>query len=866
MKKNVKFKKSIPYIVAFFAPVLLFGICLFVRLKNIYGDLTVFLGDMTAQYVPLFSYLKNVFDGKESLFYSFSNGIGGGMIGTILYYLTSPLNFLFGFVSQESFHILIILIFLFKVGLSGLFMYIFLSNVLKKNGTSLIIFSTCYALSAYMVNYYFCLMWLDCFYLLPIIMLGIHKICNDKSPILYIVSLTVAIISNYYIGYMICIFCCIYFIYEMLIKKVNKRELFKYIKKFLIASILSGFMTFILLIPMFVSLMDTPRAFGNYEGKYTIESVKNNFDYLLLFKNFLLGTRSARSINIIGIDYYNIFIYCGLIILPLIYFYFVNKEISKKEKIFFISMILFFLASYSIKYISYIWHGFAFPNGLNYRFSFIFIFLFIFMAAKSFYNVKQIDKKYYYYFAIVFVVLLNILVINDSSVQMSTIYINLIIMLFCLVLLYLYNSTRIDSKNKNDLRILLPLLILGELFYNCYTSLDSYFGISIKEYNDNVKIYQSYINKYNSSDDEFYRMNQDNLFTLNPGLFSNYNGFTFFLSTVNENTIKYFENLGYSTMVVTHFHDIYTSYISDSLLGLKYYFSSTGCNHAEEIDSFNFSTMSGKFYKFYNNKISVCENQNNLSLGYLVNTNINNYSMSLSDELTYFNISEYMLNSMLNENKYYFNKYENLEKIEPSKFELYTDDSEYIYIVVSDAYDSASILLNEKKYKLNEKTGRIAIFKNENKNTENNISANVILDGQTINDPKIKIYSEDTEGIVEALNKLKQNEMKIEKFSDTHIKGSIEVKDKDMGMLFLSIPYEDGWTLYVDGKETDIEILYDTFMGATLSEGEHEIELVYHVPGLKIGAIISGISLALTITYLYFERKKRKESQIMLEN
>ena len=85
-------------------------------------------------------------------------------------------------------------------------------------------------------------------------------------------------------------------------------------------------------------------------------------------------------------------------------------------------------------------------------------------------------------------------------------------------------------------------------------------------------------------------------------------------------------------------------------------------------------------------------------------------------------------------------------------------------------------------------------------------------------------------------------------------------------MLFLSIPYEDGWTLYVDGKETDIEILYDTFMGATLSEGEHEIELVYHVPGLKIGAIISGISLALTITYLYFERKKRKESQIMLEN
>lgn len=859
-------KKSLPYMVAFLLPIILLGLCLYLRLKTEYGNLTIFFSDMTGQYIPLFKYLSNVFDGTESLFYSFSKGIGGNMFGTVAYYLTSPLNLLFIFANSSSIPIITIIILLIKVGLAGLFMYIFLSNMLKKKNLSLIIFSTCYALSAYMINYYFCIMWLDCVYLLPLIMLGIHRMYNNKSSLLYITSLMVAIISNYYIGYMVCIFSCIYFIYEIVINKKSKKELFKCGKKFIISSVLAGFMTMVLLIPMCDDLMSTARAIGNYKGTYNLETIKNNFDYLSLFKNFILGTRDANNIPLEAKNYYNIYIYCGLIILPLMYFYFINKKINKREKIFSLSIIVLFLISYSIKYINYIWHGFAFPNGFNYRFAFLFIFYFIFIAAKSFYEIKEIDKKYYYYFAIIYIVLLNFVAIIYDDISLSFIYINLVMVLMYLVLLYMRNSDKIDAKNKRDLYILLPLLIFGELFCNSYFSLEGYFSSKLEEYNDNIGIYQSYIDKYNvKSDKEFYRMNQDYLYNLNQGLFHNYNGFNSFLSTTNKSTVNYFQILGYGTYTLTHIHDSSTSYISDSLLGLKYNLSSTGCIHSNEVDSFDFSRYTGEFYNISLAKNSVCENPDSLGLGYLVNKNIKNYVMNLTDEFTYLNMHEYMLNSMLNENNAYFYKYTNVEKTDSNTYKLVTNDSDYLYVIIGTGYDEAYVSFEDNSYTLNEDSGNIAIFKNNYKNQEITIHIDASKEGQKIEIERVSVFSENTNDISASLNKLKQNEIQLDHFSDTYIKGNITVEDEDMSMLFLSIPYEGGWAVYVDGNKTEIEILDDTFMGVPLTKGKHTIELKYETPGLKLGACISGISLVFTVIYLYIDRKKRKESQIMLE-
>ncbi|MGN1194853.1 MAG: YfhO family protein, partial [Acutalibacteraceae bacterium] len=64
-------------------------------------------------------------------------------------------------------------------------------------------------------------------------------------------------------------------------------------------------------------------------------------------------------------------------------------------------------------------------------------------------------------------------------------------------------------------------------------------------------------------------------------------------------------------------------------------------------------------------------------------------------------------------------------------------------------------------------------------------------------------------------------------------------------LICLSVPYADGWSLYVDGEKTDPIIVNYLYIGAELSAGDHEIKIVYNTPDLKLGAVISAVGLAL---------------------
>jgi uncharacterized membrane protein YfhO len=102
-----------------------------------------------------------------------------------------------------------------------------------------------------------------------------------------------------------------------------------------------------------------------------------------------------------------------------------------------------------------------------------------------------------------------------------------------------------------------------------------------------------------------------------------------------------------------------------------------------------------------------------------------------------------------------------------------------------------------------------------------------------------------------------------ESVSDTSVEGSITVTEA--GRLVFSIPADEGWTLYVDGAETEIEPFSDALIGVYLTEGEHEISLKYTTPGLKTGAFGSAAALALFGISMFFElragRLRRKEEK-----
>ena len=65
--------------------------------------------------------------------------------------------------------------------------------------------------------------------------------------------------------------------------------------------------------------------------------------------------------------------------------------------------------------------------------------------------------------------------------------------------------------------------------------------------------------------------------------------------------------------------------------------------------------------------------------------------------------------------------------------------------------------------------------------------------------------------------------------------------------LFVSLPFEDGYNIYVDGKKTDYTSYRDAFLLVKVSAGEHEIVIRYLPPGFAAGLAISILALAVIV-------------------
>lgn len=74
-------------------------------------------------------------------------------------------------------------------------------------------------------------------------------------------------------------------------------------------------------------------------------------------------------------------------------------------------------------------------------------------------------------------------------------------------------------------------------------------------------------------------------------------------------------------------------------------------------------------------------------------------------------------------------------------------------------------------------------------------------------------------------------------------------REKD-NLVFFSVPYDEGWTAYVNGKETQIEKVNAGFMAVKVGAGESEIRFTYRTPGLVNGLLITGGACVLLLLYI----------------
>ena len=114
----------------------------------------------------------------------------------------------------------------------------------------------------------------------------------------------------------------------------------------------------------------------------------------------------------------------------------------------------------------------------------------------------------------------------------------------------------------------------------------------------------------------------------------------------------------------------------------------------------------------------------------------------------------------------------------------------------------------------------------------------------------VGLYRLDVDQIQKVLEKRKAQGLQVEKFSNTHIVGSVDITDDSQFML-TSIPYSAGWKVKVDGEEVPTSKTWNSLLSFPITSGQHKVEFVFSQKGTLLGLILSLIS----VTILYIDRK-----------
>lgn len=840
-------KKYKHYFLSFIVPAILL-LLVFFCLGFFYKDgKTIIVCDLDAQYKSLLIYFK------EHLFtnYSFQKGLGGGMVSTYAYYLLSPFNFITLFFPSEHIHVSILLIIYLKLCLSGFTMYLFLSKTMKKNHLLLLI-STCYVFTAFTVNYIYHIMWLDAIYMLPLVTLGLYRLIHEKSPYLYMFSLTYSIITNYYMGFIICIFSFLYFIYESVLTytKKDKKKIIFIIQKFLFYSIMAAVLCAFILIPVILSFKNLQQRGLELSGLMTY------LNPLMPISKLFLGAQDNQ--NILAHTQYQL--YCGILTLILVFFFFVNEKISKKEKVMAGFVIFIFILSLSIDYLYYIWHGLTPPNCFAGRFTFTICFFLLLLGAKSILYITYIEKKWYFIVAPIYPIL-GILVFfsNFSYVKTYLIWVSVIIFFMHVFLLYCLKI----EKYKKLAEILLFLLVSSELMMNMFFSLKSYPFVFKKQSIGEYKTTKTHMNKILSKDPTpFYRTEKNHYYSRLDSFAFNYNSMSLFLSTLEKNQALFLSKVGYYTVTNEIEYDEKAP-VMDSLLGIKYIFSKQKeTPYYKNIDTYDVSTVGSEFYDVFKSKVYVYQNDYALSLGTLVENNVKDCKIKYrnNDRLDYQN----QLMSCLVAKKVEI--YENIpvQKENENTYHFEVNDKKDIYFFPNITNDPLkrpieSVEVFLENYSLGVYSNIQFRLQKINNQSSNHQSYQIRIfdkgEGKTKVIPYVYLFDE--KNYQEVFSELKNHSMQILEMKDGYIKGKAKAT-KENHYLFTTIPNIDGFTVYVDGKKKKYDTVFDTFIGLDLEEGNHTIEFIYKTPGCKVGIFITllGIFVLIVKEYYQFYLKK----------
>lgn len=871
---------------------------------NVYpfGERSFLTQDLFYQYLDFFTWFHGVLHGEGSLFYSTSQALGCNAWGLYSYYLGSPLNLLIGFFDKEALTDGIFLITALKVGLVQVAMVYFLRRRFCLSFFWSSILALGYVWSTWTATQLSNVEWLDALVLLPLAAWSVHELVRNKRLAPLVASIAVLVICCWYTAYMAILYLCLYFVLElfMVCRHINigcdkslannnspaidvpkRRMAFRSVLRFVAALSLGLLLSAWTFMPTVLAMtqgasyfadisMAPPSAWANLAASVAAHP-KVSIAYIAVFVICVAAlvcsicTKRIRRLGRILIivasvlvfavatwhassrlgqmvcapeDYVSGFfsggwteygvpqLYAGILSLVFAVAFLLTKHLSVDLRIACFAMLVFLLVSVFCLPLYVIWCGFRMPNGFYCRMTFVVIFTMIWMA--SCFACSQTDR---------------------------------------------WASLR--PRAKVSICAFIAVFVVMDLFIAIHLAWNHIYDESFQE---DQQTYISTANEENSelriADGDTYRVAKDYtralLAAVNEGMATGYDELSSYSSAHDVNAVDFLNALGYSKLGEISVRYAYPLLSSDSLLGVKYVYSTSLAE--------GFLRMgSGQNHR----GAVLYENPYALSLGYMVDSMAEKISFSDTDNP--FERQNILMNSFVgSEVNPYVVCNASIQSLEDGTREYTVDIPEGClgYAFVKNAGANYCVLSMEgrrdflENFKLQDSVYGIADARNEARTiTIQLIGANLLGErDHTVplaDDAECVFYALDMERFEEVTTTLSANQMAFERFSGNQIDGVInfvqsgsQSEDKDVdGLLMISVPKAKGWSVCVNGEPVEtVAIAGGALTGIPVKVGENHISMTFTPPGFVAGCMISGASLvALCLLWLLQVRRGRSQ-------
>lgn len=791
--------------------------------------------DWNNQHSIIPEYFRILFYKNLDLFPDLALNIGGGVnIYNYGYYgFLSPIiliSYLLPFLSMKTYIQISSILIVYS---SVILFYYFLRNKFKEDASLLgsIAFATASPLLFHSHRH---LMFISYMPFLILALIGVDKYFkNDNKKLLSISILLIILCSYYYsVGSIICVVIYGIYKYISLNKKITIKSFFKDGFRFLYPIIIGILISSILLVPTAYVILTGRMPNIDLVTLSDILIPKINVKFLL-YNSYGIGLTSFAFISLIILmmdkkreNKYLFYILSSIIIFPIIT-YLLNGTMYIDSKVL---IPLLPLYSYSISYMFNTIFNKKIDIKKLFRYSVILL-LIVFIGKSSYSNYFYID------YIISFIIIYFLLYKNNYKKTFTVIY---------LILLTTYSVI----ANKEDKLVKSSVIKDNNEIKELVKDIDTIdriaflknYSINVNNIFGNINLYQNYVYSSTSS--------------------SLYNKFVF---DVFDREMQHRNRLILSPvkniMFLMFMNNRYLVGENINIHGYKEINKIGNTSLYENTDILPFMYVSSNTYNINNyNKLSFPYNDEVLLNNVITNNGDNkHYNTKIKEVFLRRSDIKYIDTNIKIENNVIYSMKRNSKLI----IDVPSDAKGKILFISFNLSNSQSCSIGDMAISINGNINKKTC--NEWKYYNGNDSFTYVISDKDLNSVTVEFlkgeyHIDNLRLYYISYDDIKDINKNITKVNIDKIDGDniyTSVNNIEDGYFVTSLPYDKGYTVLVDGKKVETEIVNKYALGFKLDKGNHNIEISYKSPFKNIGIILSIVGIVLFIfnNYNLFKKK-----------